>query len=166
MSPQGATILINYHSDKKRTNETLKKVENNSSTGLVFQADVSEYEQMKEMFKTAQSKLRIPWILINNTGIDSSGKTLDEIDIALFDRTIRTSLYGIFYNCKEFIKIRKAEVGNGKIVNITSVLKDIHRAGAAEYCASKGAIGNLARFLAFELEEFNINVNNQAQEWN
>ncbi len=162
LSAQGAIILINYHSDKKGANETLKMVENNGSTGLVFQADVSDYDQVKEMFKTSQSKLGTPWILINNAGIDASGKTLDEIDIDMFDKTIRTNLYGTFYNCREFIKIRKADGGNGKIVNITSVHEDIPRAGAAEYCASKGAVRNLTRCLALELAEFKINVNNLA----
>lgn len=39
LSAQGAIILINYHSDKKGANETLKMVEDNSSTRFVFQAD-------------------------------------------------------------------------------------------------------------------------------
>ncbi len=162
LSAQGAIILINYHTNKKKASETLKMVEDNGSTGLVFQADVSDYNQVKDMFKIAQSKLGIPYILINSAGTDSSGKNVDEMDIKLFDKTIRTNLYGTFYSCKEFIKIRKADGGNGKIVNITSVHEDLPRAGAAEYCASKGAVRNLTRCLALELAKFKINVNNLA----
>ncbi|MET3112310.1 NAD(P)-dependent dehydrogenase (short-subunit alcohol dehydrogenase family) [Pedobacter sp. CG_S7] len=51
LSIQGAHILIHYHSDKKGAIETLKMVEDNGSTGLVFQADVSDYDQVKEFSK-------------------------------------------------------------------------------------------------------------------
>ena len=50
----------------------------------------------------------------------------------------------------------------GKIINITSVHEDIPRAGAADYCASKGGLRNLTRFLALELAEDGITVNNIA----
>lgn len=162
LSEKGAHILINYHSDQQGAEETLKMVQKNGSKGLIIQADVSDYEQIKNMYKTVQSELGVPWILINSAGTDSSGKGVDEMDIDDFDKTIRTNLYGTFYNCKEFILLRKADGGKGKIINITSVHEDIPRAGAAEYCASKGAVRNLTRCLALELAEFKINVNNLA----
>lgn len=48
------------------------------------------------------------------------------------------------------------------IITITSVHEDIPRAGAAGYCASKGARRNLTRRLALELAKDKINVNNIA----
>jgi glucose 1-dehydrogenase len=162
LSEKGADILINYHEDKKGANETLKMVEGNESKGLIFKADVSDYEQVKKMHKAAHTKLGMPFILINCAGIDASGTPVAEMEIEVFDKTIRANLYGTFYNCKEFIKLRKAAGGEGKIVNITSVHEDIPRAGAAEYCASKGAVRNLTRCLALELAEYHINVNNVA----
>ena len=162
LSHHGANILINYHLDQQGAEETLKIVEKNKSKGLIIQADISVYDQVKKMYKIVKSQLGIPWILINNAGMDASGTPLDEMDIDVFDRTIRTNLYGTFYNCKEFIRLRKADGGEGKIVNISSVHEDIPRAGASEYCASKGAIRNLTRCLALELAEFKINVNNLA----
>lgn len=162
LSRQGASILINYHSDQQGAEKTLKLVEKNKSKGLIIQADISDYEEVKKMYKTVKSQLGTPWILINNAGIDASGIPVDDMDIDVFDRTIRTNLYGTFYNCKEFIRLRKADGGEGKIINITSVHEDIPRAGASEYCASKGAIRNLTRCLALELAEFKINVNNLA----
>jgi glucose 1-dehydrogenase len=162
LSRLGAHIFINYLEDKKGAAETLKLVEKNGSNGVLFQADVSDYEQVKKMYETAVEESGMPYILVNCAGIDASGKNVDEMDIDIFDKTIRTNLYGTFYNCKEFIKLRKAEGGKGKIINITSVHEDLPRAGASEYCASKGAVRNLTRCLALELAEFNINVNNIA----
>lgn len=162
LSKKGATILINYHSDLQGAEETLKMVQENNSKGLIVKTDVSDYNQVKEMYETAQAELGVPWILVNNAGVDASGTPLDEMDIDVFDKTIRTNLYGAFYNCKEFIRLRKVNGGKGKIVNVTSVHEDIPRAGATEYCASKGAVRNMTRCLALELAEFNINVNNLA----
>lgn len=162
LSSKGAHIFICYHADKPGAEETLKMVEKNGSKGFIFKADVSDYEQVKKVYKTTVSKLGVPYILINSAGTDAAGKYVDEMDISIFDKTIRTNLYGTFYNCKEFIKLRKAAHGKGKIINISSVHEDIPRAGAAEYCASKGAVRNLTRCLALELAEFKINVNNIA----
>jgi glucose 1-dehydrogenase len=162
LSEKGALILINYLKDKKGATETLKLVEANGSKGLIVQADVSDYEQVKKMHQLVKAKLGTPYILVNCAGLDASGVPVADMDIAVFDQTIRTNLYGTFYNCKEFIKARKAAGGEGKIVNITSVHEDIPRAGAAEYCASKGAVRNLTRCLSLELAELKINVNNVA----
>ena len=162
LSSLGADVFINYLKDKKGADETLKLVEKNGSKGFVQQGDVSDYEQVKKMYESVVDNLGVPFILVNCAGVDASGKHVDEMDIDIFDKTIRTNLYGTFYNCKEFIKLRKKESGEGKIVNITSVHEDIPRAGASEYCASKGAVRNLTRCLALELAEFKINVNNIA----
>ncbi len=48
----------------------------------------------------------------------------------------------------------------GKIINISSVHEEIPRAGAAEYCASKGGLRNFMRCLALELAQTGMNVNN------
>ena len=162
LSKRGADILINYHSDEKSANETLKEVEANGARGLIFKADVGDYTQIQAMFAAAQDKLGKPWILVNSAGINESGIFADEMDIETFDRTLKTNLYGTFYSCKEFIKIRKADGNGGKIVNITSIHEEVARAGGGDYCASKGAVRNLTRCLALELGPFNINVNNVA----
>lgn len=162
LSSLGADIIINYLEDKKGATRTLELVEKNGSKGLILQGDVSDYEQVKKLYKTAVDELGVPYILVNCAGVDASGKHIDEMDVTVFDKTIRTNLYGTFYNCREFIKLRKNEGGEGKIINITSVHEDIPRAGAGDYCASKGAVRNLTRCLALELAEFKINVNNLA----
>ena len=162
LSERGADILINYHSDVKGAEETLRLVEQNGSKGIIFKADVGDYVQVQQLFQAAKAQLGIPYILINSAGINQSGIFADDMDIAIFDRALKTNLYGTFYTCKEFIKVRKANGNGGKIVNITSVHEEVARAGGSEYCASKGAVRNLTRCLALELGPYQINVNNLA----
>ena len=162
LSKEGANIVINYHSDEKSAMETLGIVEQNGSKGFVFKADVGDYNQVIKMFEKTKKELGNPWILVNSAGLNESGIYADVMDIDVFDRTMRTNLYGTFYTCKEFIKIRKEDGNGGKIVNITSIHEEVARAGGSDYCASKGAVRNLTRCLALELGPFNINVNNVA----
>jgi len=162
LSKRGADILINYHSDEESARETLKLVEGNGSKGLLFKADVGDYTQIQELFAATRKNLGIPWILVNSAGVNESGIFADEMDIEVFDRTLKTNLYGTFYSCKEFIKMRKENGNGGKIVNITSIHEEVARAGGSDYCASKGAVRNLTRCLALELGPFQINVNNVA----
>ena len=162
LSKLGADVLINYHSDEESAAETLNSVEKNGSKGLLFKADVGDYSQIKQLFLASQKNLGTPWILVNSAGINQSGIFADEMDIETFDRALKTNLYGTFYSCKEFIKVRKENGNGGKIVNITSIHEEVARAGGSEYCASKGAVRNLTRCLALELGPFNINVNNVA----
>jgi glucose 1-dehydrogenase len=162
LSSKGATILINYLEDKAGAEKTLQTVEENGAKGLVLQGDVSDYEQIQKMFETATERLGVPYIVVNCAGVDSQGKKVEEMDIETFDKAIKTNLYGTFYSCKEFIKLRKKAGGEGKIINISSVHEDIPRSGAGEYCASKGGVRNLTRCLALELAESKINVNNVA----
>lgn len=158
---RGADIVIAYHEDEHAANATLKTIEDNGGKAIIQKTDVSDFKQVQELFKAAH-QLGTPYILVNSAGIDASGIPIVDMDIAVFDQTIRANLYGTFYTCKEFIRLRKAAGGQGKIINVSSVHEDIPRAGAAEYCAGKGAIRNLTRCLALELAEFRINVNNIA----
>lgn len=162
LSSRGVDILINYHNDEEGANETLRLVQENGRQGVVFKADVGQYDQVQEMFKITEDKLGIPWILINNAAVNESGIFADDMDIELFESTIRTNLFGTFYGCKEFIRIRKANGNGGKIVNISSIHEEVARAGGSDYCASKGGVRNLTRCLALELGPFQINVNNVA----
>jgi glucose 1-dehydrogenase len=162
LSGQGANIVISYLHDKKGAQQTLEMAKANGAKGIIHKTDVSDYKSVQKLYSTTVQELGTPYILVNSAGIDASGIPVADMDIEVFDQTIRANLHGTFYNCKEFIKLRKAAGGQGKIINISSVHEDIPRAGAAEYCASKGAVRNLTRCLALELSEMQINVNNVA----
>ena len=156
----GAVIAINYYKDKKEALKTLQMVKDNGSSGIIYQGDVSDYKQVQELYQKVKKELGIPYILVNSAGINSSGIYAVDMPIEIFDRALKTDLYGTFYHCKEFIAIRKAAGGKGKIVNISSIHEDVPHPGGAEYCASKGGVRNLTRVLALEIASMKINVNN------
>jgi glucose 1-dehydrogenase len=94
--------------------------------------------------------------------VDASGKPVAELPTEIWDRAIRTNLYGYFFCCRRFTQLRLAAGGHGKIINVSSVHADNPNAGGSDYDCSKGAIRMLTRTLALELAEHGINVNSLA----
>ncbi len=159
---EGADVAITYLHDRKGAEETLRKVEAAGRRGIIVRFDQREPEEVERLFRETAEKLGTPYILVNDAGVDSTGKQVADMPIEAWDNEIKTNLYGPFHCCQHFIRARRAAGGKGKIINITSVHEDIPRAGAAGYCASKGALRNLTRCLTLELAKDKINVNNIA----
>ncbi|SNR96124.1 SDR family oxidoreductase [Blastococcus mobilis] len=101
-------------------------------------------------------------ILMNNASVDASGTYVADLEIADFERALRSNLIGQLICCKHFINHRKQQGGGGKIINTTSVHQEQPRAGAADYDCSKGALRNLTRTLVLEVSELGMTVNNIA----
>jgi glucose 1-dehydrogenase len=157
---EGASVLITYLEDRDGAESTRRQVEEAGSCGSVVQADVSRSEDVERMFATCNAELGEPTILVNNAGIDASGKPVREMPLETWAKAIATNLTGPFLCCREFLKGRSPGSNGGRrIINISSVHQDIPRVGAADYDASKGGIRNLTTTLALELARENVTVN-------
>jgi glucose 1-dehydrogenase len=159
---EGADVAITYLHDNKGAEETRKKVEAAGRRAGIFRCDQRVPDEVEHLFREVEDKLGIPYILVNNAGIDSTGKQVADMTLDQWDNELKTNLYGPFYFCQHFIRKRRAAGGKGKIINITSVHEEIPRAGAAGYCVAKGGLRNLTRTLCLELAPDHINVNNIA----
>ncbi|MGI8570358.1 MAG: SDR family NAD(P)-dependent oxidoreductase [Methylocella sp.] len=159
---EGADVTIVYLKDHDGAENTRRKVEAVERRAHVVQADLREESNVVRLFDETTRKLGTPFILVNDAGIDATGKHVADMPVEDWDNALRTNLYGPFYCCQQFIRARKAGGGKGKIINITSVHQEIPRAGAAGYDVSKGGLRNLTRTLCLELAPDHINVNNIA----
>jgi len=159
---EGADVAITYFHDRDGAEETRRQVEAARRRAIVVELDQRDPAQVEELFRTTESDLGTPSILVNNAGQDSTGKEVAEMPIDDWDAEMRTNLYGPFYCCQQFIRARRRSGGGGKIINVTSVHQEIPRAGAAGYDVSKGGLRNLTRTLCLELAPDQINVNNIA----
>jgi glucose 1-dehydrogenase len=159
---EGADVVVTYLHDAEGAKSTQRDVEREGRRATVVQTDVSDEEQILELFRRSVADLGHLDILMNNAGVDASGTNVADVDLAAWDRSIRTNLYGPMLCCREFIRHRVGNGGGGKIINVTSVHEEIPRAGASDYDCAKGALRNLTRTLALELADLRINVNNIA----
>ncbi len=159
---EGADVAITYLHDQAGAERTREAVEQTGRRAVVVHFDQRDPADVQRLFDETQSALGVPTILVNNAGIDASGKRVEDMRLEDWDNEIRTNLYGPFFCCQQFIRRLSGSGCHGTIINITSIHEEVPRVGAAGYDASKGGLRNLTRTLALELADKNINVNNIA----
>ncbi len=159
---EGADVVIHYLHDADGAERTRAGVEAAGRRALVAQADVRDETEVGRMFDSAMAEFGSLDILMNNAGVDASGTPVAELSTEVWDRAIRTNVYGYFFCCRRFVQERLAAGGEGKILNVSSVHADNPNAGGSDYDCSKGAIRMLTRTLALELAPHKINVNSIA----
>jgi len=159
---EGADIVVNYLHDADGAEKTRAAVTAEGCKAIVVQADVADEEQVATLFDQAVEAFGSVDILMNNAGVDASGKQVAELPTDVWDRAIRTNVYGPFFCCRRFVQLRLASGGEGKIINVSSVHADNPNPGGSDYDCSKGAVRMLTRTLALELAPHKINVNSLA----
>jgi glucose 1-dehydrogenase len=158
----GAQVIVCYHSDEDSGKEALGKVEEHGEKAKLIHFDVSDEKEVEKKMEQLIKEFGGIDILVNNSGVNGSGIPIDEMATEVFDKTIRTNLYGTFFCSRKFIQHRKGIKKPGKIINISSIHEEINAPGNADYNASKAGIRNLMRTMAIEVAPFGINVNNIA----
>jgi len=159
---EGARVAITYFHDEAGAEETIRLVEVHGAAAVALQLDQRDPLAVARVFRETVGTLGIPDILVNNAAVGGKDGPIDTMRDEDWDTVIRTNLYGPFYCCREFIRLRRANGGRGRIINVTSVHESIPMPGTGAYNASKGGLRNLTRTLALELAPDRINVNNIA----
>ncbi|MBB5620401.1 glucose 1-dehydrogenase [Pedobacter cryoconitis] len=158
----GANVVVCYHSNEERGQEALKAVKVHGGKASLIELDVSNEQDVEAKMQAIIKEFGGIDILVNNSGVNGSGIPIDEMSTEVFDKTIKTNLYGTFFCSRKFIQHRKGLSKPGKIINISSVHEEINAPGNGDYNASKAGIKNLMRTIALEVGKFGINVNNIA----
>ena len=122
-----------------------------------YKLNVSNEEEVNEIFKEIISTFDRIDILINNAGI-TSDNLLMTMKTQQWTDVINTNLNGCYYCCKA-ISRKMVKQKSGKIINISSIIGQVGNKGQANYAASKAGIIGLTKSLAKELASRMINVN-------
>ena len=121
-------------------------------------ADVSDPEQVDQLFSEVASHLGGLDVLVNNAGIAGPTGLTEELEPADWERTIAVNLNSQFYCARRAIPLLKT-AGGGLIVNISSSAGLFGYPLRSPYAASKWAIVGFTKTLAMELGEFGIRAN-------
>lgn len=113
----------------------------------VLRADVSREEEVTAAVALAAARLGGLDIVVNSAGIELDGALADQ-PVAELDRMWAVNVRGPVLVTRAALPHLAA---GGRIVNVASELAYLGRAGAAGYCATKGAILSLTRSWAREL---------------
>jgi glucose 1-dehydrogenase len=154
----GARVVLTYHTDRAAAAATVEAC-GAEGKALAVQADVGDEAAVETLFAAAEQAFGAVTLLVNSAGLNMTGVNLVDMELAQFDRVVRTDLYGPFLTCRRFARALVASGGRGRIVNISSIHERAPRAGAVDYDAAKGGLAQLTATLALELAPQGIAVN-------
>ena len=122
-----------------------------------YQVDLNSESQISDLFNNVDLIGSID-IVVNTAAINYC-KTIDQISIEEWNEVERVNLRAAFLICKE-ASARMKNQRSGKIVNVSSIA-GIHRSivSGIHYVSTKAGLIGLTKQLAFELAEYNVNVN-------
>ena len=152
----GARIALVSRS-VEQLNEVGRALKEAGGDARVFQADVSNEEQVRKLERDVAGAFGKVHILINNAGINVR-KPLVEFTLEEWQRVLNTNLTSVFLMCRSFIPHMKGG-GYGRIINMSSIMGWVSLPGRAAYSASKTALLGVTRALALELAGEGITVN-------
>lgn len=157
LAKDGTTVVVNYsHSDAEAA-KTVEEIKAAGGDAVAYKADVSDLNQVKDMFKFVSDTYGRVDVLVNNAGI-----VRDEYLLMLtqenLDKCIDLNIKGYFY-CAQQAALKMFSQKSGVIVNMSSVSSKMALAGQSVYSATKGAVNSMTQTMAKELARKKIRVN-------
>lgn len=157
LAEEGARVVVN-DVDLAFAESVAEKLRMMGRETLAIKADVSHWQEVKQMFEQVERRFGGVDILVNNAGIrrDVPFHKMSENE---WDSVIATQVKGSF-NCARAAQKYMLRQNYGKIVNLSSpVPAGLGNRGQASYASAGAAIEGFTKALALELGRYNINVN-------
>ena len=160
LGKSGARVVITYYKDEAAANAICAAI--GPDRAVAVQTDVADEAAVAHLFAVTQQTFGTPTLLVNSAGLNMSGVAFVGMELAQFDRVIRSDLYGPFLTCRALVQGLEAAGAKGRIVNISSIHERAPRAGGVDYDSAKGGLSQLTATLALELAPKGIAVNGVA----
>lgn len=155
MEEGAKVVIVDVNEEKGKAFE--EELKNQGGEALFVQADVTNEEDVQNVFAKAKASFGKVDILFNNAGIGAV-KPTDELPFSEWRKTIAVDLDGVFLFARAAIK-EYLQSGGGVIVNTASMYGLVGAAGSAAYNAAKAGVVNFTRSIALEYANRNIRIN-------
>ncbi len=152
---KGYNIVLNYNNTK--VEDLIKQIENLGVKVLPCKADMSKFNEIKQMVDSAIKTFGKIDVLVNNAGV-SLTKLIQDCTQEEIEHVIAVNTIGVINMCKLVTPNMISEKA-GRIINISSIWGEVGACIESVYSASKGAVISFTKALAKELSPSNINVN-------
>jgi len=152
-----AKIIVNYRSSDRTAEDLVDLIRQDGGDAIAIQADVSNENDVKRMFRTIKETYGQLDILVNNAGI-MKNNLLIMTPMREFDEMVATNCKGSFL-CLQYAAKMMMKKKSGKIINLSSIVGVNGNSGQIVYSASKAFIVGMTKSAAKELGQFGISVN-------
>ncbi|MGX8851448.1 gluconate 5-dehydrogenase [Amedibacillus sp. YH-ame10] len=156
LAKAGATIVFN-DINQDLVNKGISAYQENGIKAYGYVCDVTNEDAVQAMIKQIKEDVGIIDILVNNAGIIKRIPML-EMSAKDFRQVIDVDLNAPFIMSKAVIP-GMIEKGQGKIINICSMMSELGRETVSAYAAAKGGLKMLTKNIASEYGEYNIQCN-------
>jgi len=160
----GYDVAINYSSSETAARETSREAEKLGAKTLLVKCDVSDEAGVRSMLDSINKTFGRLDVLINNAGTTAAWKTrdLDSLSLDEWDRVFAVNVRGLFQVTRAAAPLLR--VNKGCVVNTASIVGVRPGPQPPPYAASKAAVVNLTKTLAWNLGP-EIRVNAVAPGW-
>lgn len=158
LAQEGGVVVVNGR-DKTAVESVVKEIEEGGGRAMPAVADVTGADAVSQMVETVLDHFGAIDILVNNAGGGTLARWLDDVDEAVWDRSLAVNLKGTFLVTKAVVPHMRERQG-GRIVMVASIAgRNMSRVSGPEYSAAKGGMLAFMRHLAVELGPYGITVN-------
>ena len=160
----GYDVAVNYSSSEKAARDTAAQAEKLGAKTLVIKCDVADEAGVRAMLASVKKTFRRLDVLINNAGTTASWKPkdLDTLSLEEWDRVFAVNVRGLFQVTRAAVPLLRE--AKGCVVNTASIVGLRPGPQPLPYAASKAAVVNLTKTLAWNLGP-EIRVNAVAPGW-
>jgi len=155
LAKAGAKVIVNYAGGKEPAEQLVHEIKGAGGDAIALQADVSQPEQVKNLFDAAIAYYGRIDVLVNNAGIMINKLIKDTTDED-FSRSFDVNVKGTFNTLRE-AATRLAD--KGSVINFSTSVNRIMLPTYGTYVATKAAVEQLTRVFAKEVGARGINVN-------
>lgn len=154
LAQEGANIAITGRNENN-LKQTVVELQNLGVQACYEICDIEDENAVKIAVANIAEKLGGIDILINNAGIGDFG-SIEEMPTDVWERVIRTNLFGVYYTAKAVYPFMKGK--GGDIVNVASTAGLKGGPNMSAYAASKAAVISLSQSMMAEWRKENIRV--------
>ena len=137
---------------KERIEQTADEVTKAGGMGTAVEMDVTDLKSVEKGLKMAE-KIGPIDVLINNAGIITGLKAVQDLPVEEWDRIMATNVRGPYLMIRAILP-GMIQRGFGRILNISAPIKHLPKASA--YCASKCALDSLTKAVGYELKGVDV----------
>ena len=146
LAKRGARVAIHFRTSGQEANETLRLIQAEGGSGVLFQADLSNVPAIEDMFRKLDQQLGGLDILVNSASTFHTS-TAGDTSAELWDEQLNSNARAPFFVAQAAARtMMKRE--SGKIINIVDVAGEVIWPGYFAYSVSKAALIAVNRGLA------------------
>ncbi|SMO54384.1 SDR family NAD(P)-dependent oxidoreductase [Fodinibius sediminis] len=152
----GAEVcIVDY--DEEAGQSVTDEIRGRGQSCRFYACDVSDQQEVHQVFEEIAGDHSTTDILINNAGIAHVGN-LQHTSEEDFDRVYEVNVKGV-YNCMHAVIDQMLDQGGGVILNLASVVSSVGIDDRFAYTMSKGAVLTMTRSVAKDYINDNIRCN-------